>query len=314
MTRREGTGTAPSVSVVIPTHDRRDLAMHAIRSVLRQRDVDLEVIVVDDGSRDGTGDVVRSLSDPAVRVLRHNRPFGVATARNKGIEAARGEWIALLDDDDLWAPDKVKAQLEAARDAGRDWVYAGAVEIDEGGRYLGGDPPPSPDTLINVLTKRNLMPAGCSNVMVKSELMSRAGGFEPTLRHLADWDLWLRLARYGPPAYVPEPLVAYRVHDAQASMDTSDMLEEALALYTRNGADRVSVLRWFAWSCLRQGRRWDAVRAYGQAVRAGDLLSIGRALVAVAAPRTTTLRRRRATAESAGWRRRAQEWLPSVAS
>jgi hypothetical protein len=97
-------------------------------------------------------------------------------------------------------------------------------------------------------------------------------------------------------------------------MDTSDMLEEARALYARNGADHVSVLRWFAWSCLRQGRRWDAVRAYGQAVRAGDLLSIGRALVAIAAPRTTTLRRRRATAESAGWRRRAQEWLPSVAS
>ncbi len=304
----------PFVSVVIPTHDRRDLAMHAIRSVLRQRDVDLEVIVVDDGSRDGTGDAVRSLSDPNVRVLRHDHPSGVATARNKGIEAARGEWIALLDDDDLWAPDKVKAQLEAARDAGMDWVYAGAVEIDEEGRYLGGDPPPSPDALMMVLTKRNLMPAGCSNVMVKSELMSRAGGFEPTLRHLADWDLWLRLARYGPPAYVPEPLVAYRVHDAQASMDTSDMLDEARALSTRNGADHVSVLRWFAWSCLRQGRRWDAVRAYGQAVRAGDLLSIGRVLVAVAAPRTTTLRRRRATAVSAGWRRRAQEWLPSVAS
>ncbi len=304
----------PFVSVVIPTHDRRDLAMHAIRSVLRQRDVDLEVIVVDDGSRDGTGDAVRSLSDPNVRVLRHDRPSGVATARNTGIEAAQGEWIALLDDDDLWAPDKVKAQLEAARDAGRDWVYAGAVEIDQDGRYLGGDPPPSPDALMRVLTKRNLMPAGCSNVMVKSELMSRAGGFEPTLRHLADWDLWLRLARYGPPAYVPEPLVAYRVHDAQASMDTSDMLDEARALSTRNGADHVSVLRWFAWSCLRQGRRWDAVRAYGQAVRAGDLLSIGRVLVAVAAPRTTTLRRRRATAVSAGWRRRAQEWLPSVAS
>ena len=97
-------------------------------------------------------------------------------------------------------------------------------------------------------------------------------------------------------------------------MDTSDMLEEARALYARHGADLVSVLRWFAWSCLRQGRRWDALRAYGHAVRAGDLLSIGRALVAIAAPRTTTLRRRRATSESAGWRRRAQEWLPSVAS
>jgi glycosyltransferase involved in cell wall biosynthesis len=300
----------PSVSIVIPTHDRRDLAMSTIRSALGQRGVDAEVIVVDDASNDGTDEAVRSLSEPKVRLVRHDRRSGVAAARNTGIVAAHAEWIALLDDDDLWAPSKVRSQLDAAEAAGRDWVYGGVVEIDADGRYLGGHPPPSPDTLVATIGKRNLMPAGCSNVMIRSRLLVRAGGFEPQLRHLADWDLWLRLVRYSIPVCISEPLVAYRVHPAQASMDTTDMLVEARMLEDRHGADRASILRWLAWSLLRQGRRWDAICAYANAAVAGDVLSVGRAVLAGLHPNPTELRRPRATPAAVEWRRRAEGWLP----
>jgi glycosyltransferase involved in cell wall biosynthesis len=245
----------PDVSVVIPTHNRRRLLGQTARSALGQVGVEVEVIVVDDGSSDGTADAVASIGDDRIRLLRHQKPLGVAMARNAGAGAARGSWVALLDDDDLWAPDKLKRQLEAAAAAEAGWVYAGVVEVDAEGRLLGGSAPPSPEELLAGLRRRNLMPAGSSNVVVRSDLLSASGGFDPRLRHLADWDLWLRLAGLGRPACVPAPLVAYRLHHGQATLDTTGMLAEASTLEARHGADRTAILRWAAWSHLRTGHR-----------------------------------------------------------
>jgi glycosyltransferase involved in cell wall biosynthesis len=298
------------VSVVIPTHNRRRLLGQAVRSALGQVGVEVEVIVVDDGSSDGTADAVASLGDDRVRVIRHRRPLGVAAARNAGAGAARAAWVALLDDDDLWAPDKLKRQLEAASAAEAGWVYAGVVEIDAEGRLLGGGAPPSPEELVAGLRRRNLMPAGSSNVAVRSDLLSASGGFDPRLRHLADWDLWLRLAALGPPACVPAPLVAYRLHHSQATLDTTGMLAEASALEARHGADRIAILRWAAWSHLRTGRRRAALRAYTGAVLAGDVASLARAAVALLHPRPSTVRRpSQPSGTEAAWIAAGQRWL-----
>jgi glycosyltransferase involved in cell wall biosynthesis len=303
----------PDVSVVIPTHNRRRLLGQAARSALGQIGVEVEVVVVDDGSSDGTADAVASLGDERVRLIRHRRPLGVAVARNAGAGAARGAWVALLDDDDLWAPDKLKRQLEAASAAEAGWVYAGVVEIDTEGRLLGGGPPPSPEELLAGLRRRNLMPAGSSNVAVRSDLLAASGGFDPHLRHLADWDLWLRLAGLGPPACVPAPLVAYRLHHGQATLDTAGMLAEASALEARHGADRTAILRWAAWSHLRTGHRRAALRAYAGAVLAGDVASLARAAVALVHPRPSTVRRpSRPSATEAAWIAAGQHWLDEL--
>jgi glycosyltransferase involved in cell wall biosynthesis len=298
-----------SVSVVIPTHNRRDLLLLTLRSVLQQRGVDFDVVVVDDGSTDGTTEVVRSMGDPRIRVLRHDAPQGVATARNAGARAASGYWIALLDDDDLWSPDKLNLQLRAAEEARSAWVYGGVVEIDLQGGLLTGEPPPSPESLLSLLAKKNLMPAGCSNVVVRAKDLAEVGGFDPGLRHLADWDLWLRLARLGPPALARAPVVAYRLHPAQATLDTTGMVDEARVLESRYGADRASIYRWLAWSELRRGRRREAIRAYARASMAGDLSSLVRMAVAAAHPRPTSLRGGRASPVSLAWQRGASEWL-----
>jgi glycosyltransferase involved in cell wall biosynthesis len=300
----------PDVSVVIPTHNRRRLLGQAVRSALGQVGVEVEVVVVDDGSSDGTADAVASLGDDRVRLIRHRRPLGVAVARNAGAGAARGAWVALLDDDDLWAPDKLWRQLEGASAAEAGWVYAGVVEVDAEGRLLGGGPPPSPEELLAGLRRRNLMPAGSSNVVVRSDLLSESGGFDSRLRHLADWDLWLRLAGLGPPACVPAPLVAYRLHHGQATLDTTGMLAEASALEARHGANRTAVLRWAAWSHLRMGRRRAALRAYAGAVLAGDVASLARAAVALLHPRPSAVRRpSRPSATDAAWIAAGQRWL-----
>jgi glycosyltransferase involved in cell wall biosynthesis len=212
-------------------------------------------------------------------------------ARNAGAGLARGAWVAPLDDDDLWAPDKLSRQLTVASAAGAVWAYAGVVEVDADGRLLGGGPPPSPGQLLAGLRRRNLMPAGSSNVVVRADVLSASGGFDPGLRHLADWDLWLRLADLGPPACVPVPLVAYRLHAGQATLDTTGMLAEAKVLEARHGADRTAILRWAAWSHLRLGHRRAALRTYAGAVLAGDLSSLTRAAVAMLHPRPTSVRR-----------------------
>src|SRR4029450_6793943 len=100
----------------------------AVGTLGGQRNVALETIVVDDGSTDDTPSVLRSLGD-RIRVVRHDRSQGVSAARNRGIAEARGEWVAFLDDDDLWAPDKLALQLDSLRREGTNWAYAGAVDI-----------------------------------------------------------------------------------------------------------------------------------------------------------------------------------------
>jgi len=298
----------PTVSIVIPTHNRRELLLRTVRTALAQHAVAVEVLVVDDGSTDGTADAVRALGDPRVCVHRHERPVRVAAARNSGAGLARGAWIAFLDDDDLWSPAKLAHQLNAVSTTGRGWVYAGAVEIDAGDRLLGGDPPPSPEALVAGLPRGNLMPAGCSNVMIRAELLRALDGFDLQLRHLADWDLWLRLAAIGPPACVPLPLVAYRSHEGQATLDPDGMMAEGRLLEARHGANLNSIRRWRAWSHLRRGERRLAVRAYARAVLAGDVSSLGRAAVAVLDPSPATFRVPR-PGRNHEWHRAAAAWL-----
>jgi glycosyltransferase involved in cell wall biosynthesis len=279
-----------------------------LRSTLAQLEVELEVIVVDDGSTDDTARAVRSLDDPRVRLLRHRTSRGVATARNSGAAEAASTWIALIDDDDLWAPDKLTRQVREAERIGAPWAYAGAVEIDRSGDLLGGERPPPPEVLLRELRHRNLMPAGCSNVVVDAEVFRASGGFDVGLRHLADWDMWLRLAKLGSPACVRDPLVAYRIHPGQATLDTSGMIGEARTLRDRHGADLNSIRRWLAWSHLRQGRRRKAVGEYARAVASGDLTSVGRAAVAALHPFPTAVRRSTAV-EDREWADLARNWV-----
>ncbi len=113
---------AVDVSVVIPTRNRSALLTRTLRSALRQERVAIEVIVVDEASIDETPAVLAAVGDPRLKVLRHETPRGLSSARNHGAEQACGEWLAFLDDDDLWAPSKLWRQVTVATETGREWA------------------------------------------------------------------------------------------------------------------------------------------------------------------------------------------------
>jgi glycosyltransferase involved in cell wall biosynthesis len=301
----------PEISAVVPTHNRRDLLQLTLRTVLGQRDVDLEVIVVDDASTDDTAAVVTGLGDPRIRLIRHDRPTGVSTARNHGAREAAGAWLAFCDDDDLWAPDKLARQLAAAAQAGRAWSYGGAVRIDPALRIMGGTPPPPPERLAERLPAWNLMPGGSSNVIVRAGMFSEAGRWDPALVNLADWDLWIRLSRLGLPAYVPEPLVGYRIHASNASANTVLVLAEAGLLDGRYGnrTDYGELHHYLAWVCLRSGRRRPAAGHFARAAAHGQVAGVARSLAGLVRGRARRWLGQPRPAADRAWPEQAEAWL-----
>jgi glycosyltransferase involved in cell wall biosynthesis len=302
---------APQVSVVVPTHDRREMLTLTLRTALWQQGVELEVVVVDDGSTDGTSESVTELDDRRIRLLRNETPQGVSAARNRGIDAAQGNWIAFLDDDDVWAPNKLEAQLDAA---GHDatWSYTGAVKIDDQQRILGGTPPASPSVVMARLPSLNLVPGGCSGVIAQRAALGSAGGFDPRLVNLADWDLWIRLGRTGPPAWIPHPLVGYRMHPAQASLDIDLILNEAALMDGRYGAriDRGALHHYLAHRCLYAGWRRRALRHFVHATLRGELWPVTTHLWSMARYRVAErLSWRPPRDRHTAWRMQAQDWL-----
>ncbi len=311
--------------MVIPTRDRWSLLSRtALRAAVAQSGVDLEIIVVDDGSTEEAPDDLPGLDDPRVRRVRHIEPRGVAAARNAGLREARGEWIAFLDDDDVWSPRKLRLQIDAARAGGAaGFAYAGAIWVERDGlRLLYGHAPPPTDTLALELLRWNVLWGGASNVVAPAELLRSVGGFDERLFQLADWDLWIRLARAAPARVVDEVLVALLVHpESMLVVDRRDVFAEFDHLCAKHheAAERVGVAfdrarfaRWAAAGHLRAGRRRTAARTYVRgSIAPGNLLRAAAAFLGPSA--FTALSTRRGTVPGTlgeGERvARAPEWL-----
>ena len=261
------------VSVVVPTKDRPTLLADTLRTVCAQEGVPIEVVVVDDGSTDAAAveSVVAGLRASRVRLVRHPLPAGVSAARNTGLTVTTGEWVAFCDDDDLWAPDKIIRQLKALDQSKRNWAYTGAVDINKLNLVTKGSPPPTPDTVVADLPKFNVIPGGCSAVLVARTVLAQVGAFDVDLGPCADWDLWLKLLRVGPPACVPEALVGYRLHPANMSLDEERLVSDFTVLRARYGTvNEATFRRYLFWWSLRSQRHRAAFRHWLAATRASD--------------------------------------------
>ena len=272
-----------TATVVVPTRNRSSLLSLTLRSVLRQQQVELDVIVVDEASTDGTAALLDALADARVRVIRHDRPRGVSAARNRGAAEARGEWLAFVDDDDLWAPDKLARQIHAAETVGRDWAYTGSVSITDRGHVIYGRPPLPPDEVAGDLLRYNAIPGGGSNVIVRRTVWEQVGPFDSRLRNTEDWEMWIRLAKYGLPACVCRPLVGYRVHSSNSSLDVAEIIKGATLIEAlhHTTADWGTLHRWLAESCLRRGQRRDALGQFARAAARGQLSGVIADLAAI---------------------------------
>lgn len=202
-------------SVIIPVYNGEKFIAEAIRSALRQVDVNVEVIVIDDGSIDNTQKIVDGFHENIVFHLRENA--GVSSARNFGASIAKGEFLAFLDADDVWAEDKLKIQKEKLL-SGYDIVYTNRYNFGELGDLpeIHSDICEMPEgDIFEKLLCGNFITN--SSVVLRKEIFEKFGGYNSDLLTCEDWDFWLRISSIHEIGVCSEPLVRYRFHDGGKS-------------------------------------------------------------------------------------------------
>ena len=199
----------PTVSVVIPTHNRAHLIGWTIQSVLNQTYQDFEIIVVDDASSDNTEEIVSNIKDDRIRYIRHEKNKGAPAARNTGIKAAKGEYIAFQDSDDEWLPQKLEKQMKVFENVPPKVgiVYTGFFRIVDGKKeYI----PYSWVTQKEGNIHKELLKGSfiaTPSIVVRKECFEKAGMFDERLPRLQDWELVLRLSKYYDFKFIDEPLL-----------------------------------------------------------------------------------------------------------
>lgn len=226
---------APAVSVVIPAYNAAWYVGKAIDSVLAQDFTDRELIVVDDGSTDGTAAVLAAYGD-ALRVVRKPNG-GMSSARNAGIAQARGEFIAFLDADDWWLPGKLSRQvaLMRARPALGFTSTAARVEDPEGHllNLWTCDAADEP-TLLRLFANNAGIAGGSSALMVRRSVLEEVGAYDESLGGVEDADLWLRLAAVSGYACIDEPLVVVLRRKGSVSRNVERMRAGAIRVMHKN--------------------------------------------------------------------------------
>jgi len=260
-------GVPGLVSVVIPTFNRRELVIEAIASVLAQTYANLEVLVVDDGSTDGTGEAIATRYPGEPRVCYTWQPNAErSAARNTGIAQARGEFVAFLDSDDHWLPDKLEKQLAVfVADPSLDLVHADF--IISGNLETAAMAPARP--AIDGLMQGNLFPTllqsdpiGTLTVVVRRSALRERGVFSTDRRIIPfeDWEIWTRIAYRSRVGYVPERLAVYRSHDGNTGVPIEpadylvykEIIEKFIRLEDREAAVQAFVEGY--WRALTHSR------------------------------------------------------------
>lgn len=285
--------SSPDVSVVIPTFGRWEFVETALRAVSLQEGPSVEAIVVADGPRAHEWDGRELPANTTILAREHGN--GVSDARNRGMDAASGRWVAFLDDDDLWAPGKLAAQIAAVEGAGASFGYSSGVVINPALEVRWMETAPAPGELRTHLVENNPIPACSSNLLMRTELRDRVR-FDTDLMHFADWDFSVQLIGNERGAAVFDVQVGYMWHDS--NMHTSQLtgIEREFthfrAKHLREGLrlGGPSQSRWIAGSHREAGHRVQAAAAYFRGavryrslpdvVRAGGVLLGERAMAA----------------------------------
>jgi glycosyltransferase involved in cell wall biosynthesis len=214
--------SSPFVSIVIPTYNRARLLRRAVQSILNQTYQNFEIIIVDDCSNDNTENVVKSFPDERIRYIRHEKNKGAVVARNGGIKAARGEYIAFQDSDDEWLPEKLEKQMKAFENGPPNlgvvytsfWLIDGSTKTYSPPSYVKRTEGEIHDALLEV----NFI--GTPTVVVKKECFEKAGLFK-SLPRLQEWDLWIRISEHYSFSHVNEPLVNAYLQPDSISRNTN---------------------------------------------------------------------------------------------
>lgn len=225
---------APAVSVVIPTYGHRDFVLGTLKSVAEQSFTDFEIVVVNDGSRDDTESVLRPMIDSgAIHYVRQENQ-GQAAARNRGIELASGRYVALLDDDDLWPPDKLAWQVEFLEAHSEFGMVGGTADvIDVDGRHLRATSGGGEITVDLLFAGNPFLSPG--QTLIRRDVLRAIGGFSADVWGADDWDAYFRIARAHRIQMFDRVSLSYRKHAGNASGDMARMLANGCKVVRSNG-------------------------------------------------------------------------------
>jgi glycosyltransferase involved in cell wall biosynthesis len=290
----------PRVSIVMPSYNRADLIVESIRSVIAQTYSGWELIVVDDGSTDDSIARIDALAEPRIAVLRQPRIGNVARLRNLGAAAARGDYLAFLDSDDLWLPAKLELQLAGLAGKPDAWSYASHALADAQGMQMplrsGRFAPVSGKVLRALLTEETS--ATVITWLVPRALFERLGGFDEQLRLREDLDLVLRLAQAADAVAAPQVLARARDPPGRKSRAAADQ-HRLTALVFDRAAKRIDdpLLK-----RLARRRRGDHLASAASALIAQGRLIAGGAQLGRALGSGVGLRRSARAAAAGLWR------------
>jgi glycosyltransferase involved in cell wall biosynthesis len=241
------------ISVVIPTYDHAHWLPECIESVLHQNLTPHEIIVVDDGSKDNTREVVSRY--PVKYVYQQNA--GLSAARNKGISESTGDWIAFLDADDYWLPGKLEKQVAVIRD--ESFCYCGFTRLWADGRTKAGE-------FFDGATAKSVLRHHCcivpAAVLVKRDAIMQVGGFNEKMPAAEDWEAWLKLSRICKFVGVPERLVMIRITGAGMSANPDIVLRSMEYVVAAGTADLPPVRRFITSRRMRSRRTALAALKY----------------------------------------------------
>jgi glycosyltransferase involved in cell wall biosynthesis len=265
----------PKVSVIMPTFNghSRGFLREAAESVLAQTFSDFEFVVVDDGSTDGTPAYCAGLArDPRVVVVRQENK-GLAAARNTGVRHAKGEYLAFFDDDDVWEPVKLAAQVAFFGDATNadvGMVLSSAWTIDANGAVISVRVPRIGNDLYRQMLEEGNIVSCPSAVMVRRTVLEDVGAFDEEMKSLEDFDLWMRIAAKYHVVSLPQALVRYRVHGNSITVKASrreEFFEYRLFYRLTEGMDQREADRLFGLMYARLASRNFSLGDYRQVRR-----------------------------------------------
>jgi glycosyltransferase involved in cell wall biosynthesis len=224
---------APLISVVIPAYNAEATVLETIESVRAQTFSAFELIVIDDGSTDGTVARLGTVHDPRLRILSYTNA-GLAAARNRGLETSAGEFVSFIDADDLWTRDKLELQVAALRRQPAAAVaYSWTAFVDVAGDFLFAKEPSCRDGDVYADLLRGNFVASGSNILVRRTCALAVGCFDTSLDAAHDWDFCLRVAARWPFALVPRYQILYRISEGAMSANAERAERECLVVCER---------------------------------------------------------------------------------
>jgi glycosyltransferase involved in cell wall biosynthesis len=305
--------------------------MRLVRSLSQQVGVVVQLVIVVEGSTDGTLEALATCGIPNLDVVHHATPRGVSAARNAGLARAEAEYVGFIDDDDFWSPHRAADAIQAMQSDPQEaaWSCCGAANIDGQMNVLDLQAPPVADTVGEDLYRRNSLPGGGSAVVARTELLRQAGGFSPEFTDLADWELWLRLIRLSPLAVVERYQIGYTFDLSTPSYSRATRsLEELTRLRAlhRFGVDGNADFDPGVWNRWVLGHYWRAGNKLGmsrlwlrEAIRTRSGMDLARSIACVLPmdqllTMHARLRRRSVSKLDAAEAQTIERWLADIAA